>query len=323
MRRSQISLLSRGAAGHCAACGRREGTNALSEVKLFQFPAADERRRQLWLHRCGLRAEMLASRAKICNIHFVSGEPTDSEQDIDYAPSRHLVGLPTDGLAARAKRELRSTELAPLSLRDPSMPSNRRASKRRTHKKAIGDRSPKTKGKVPSGPGGTSGKATTVGATDASADAATPQVSTCSDDWDDSDEAEDESLLFDEECPRMQCQRQARQFVELLARVGTLERTIGDLRLDLRDKLLLDYCLPILVDTCKRGRRFSDIQRHYPTAGPLAVTRLPPHSGGTLPETLLPEKLSEKMNHCISKPKSAAVGNSGAEAPVFLSRFCG
>lgn len=80
MKRSQISVLSRGGTGKCVLCGRREGTNALSKVKLFQFPPMGEPRRALWLNRCGLQPEALPSRAKICNVHFVSGETINQRE---------------------------------------------------------------------------------------------------------------------------------------------------------------------------------------------------------------------------------------------------
>ncbi|XP_022707757.1 uncharacterized protein LOC111271284 isoform X2 [Varroa jacobsoni] len=182
MKRSQISVLSRGGTGKCVLCGRREGTNALSKVKLFQFPPMGEPRRALWLNRCGLQPEALPSRAKICNVHFVSGSSESS------STNSICVG----------------------KIKTNMTKANNRIQK---------------------------------------------------DSWNsDSDNAEDDSLLFEDECPREDCQRQAQHMVELLVRVGILERTVCDLRHNLQDKekeiasLLIQMRKPLIEKTERQQR---------------------------------------------------------------------
>ncbi|XP_077488127.1 uncharacterized protein LOC144099010 isoform X1 [Amblyomma americanum] len=70
-------------------CSLRSGTNLLSRIRSFTFPA-DERRRNAWIAAVNRDNWYPTKSSRICSAHFIQGQPSSDPNHPDYVPSLFL-----------------------------------------------------------------------------------------------------------------------------------------------------------------------------------------------------------------------------------------
>lgn len=67
-------------------CSMRRGTNLLSAVRMFSFPTESSRRSQ-WEKAVNRRNWTPSKWSTLCNLHFITGQPSTDPLHPDYVPS--------------------------------------------------------------------------------------------------------------------------------------------------------------------------------------------------------------------------------------------
>jgi len=78
-----------------------------SDVRMFRIPASN-RKRAAWIRAISRRQWLPKKWHRICQRHFVSGEPSDDPEDIDYRPTLFMRGQ--DENSVLTKRQERPTK---------------------------------------------------------------------------------------------------------------------------------------------------------------------------------------------------------------------